>query len=89
MEIADQQASQNSTSTTTTTATAISPEKFNSFMRQNPILNFYEISKSDYLMMPENEKIQLIDRYYKHMNDGKSKFIFTSCLVCLRMLTLG
>ena len=45
MEIADQQSSQNSTSTTTTTATAINPEKFNSFMKQNPICNFYEISK--------------------------------------------
>ena len=89
MEIADQQASQNSTSTTTTTTTALNPEKFNSFMKQNPIWNFYEISKSDYLMMPENEKMQLIDCYYKHMNDGKSKFIFTSCLICLRMLTLG
>ena len=74
MEIADQQAS---------------PEKFNSFMKQNPIWNFYEISKSGYLMMQENEKMQLIDRYYKHMNDGNSKFIFTSCLTCLRMLTLG
>ena len=45
--------------------------------------------KSDYLMMPENEKMQLIDRYYKHMNDGKSKFTFTSCLICPHMLTLG
>ena len=27
-------------------------------------------------MMPENKKIQLIDCYYKDMNDGKSKFIF-------------
>ena len=76
MEIADQQASQNSASTTTTTTTAVNPEKFNSFLKQNPIWNFYEISKSDYLMMPENEKMQLIDCYYKHMNDGKSKFIF-------------
>ena len=89
MEITDQQASQNSTSTTTTTTTAVNPEKFNSFMKQNPIWNFYEISKSDYLMMPENKKMQLIDCYYKHMNDGKSKFIFRSCLICLRMLTLG
>ena len=89
MEIANQQASQNSTSTTTTTTTAVNPKKFNSFMKQNSIWNFYEISKSDYLMMPENEKIQLIDRYYKHMNDGKSKFIFTSCLICLRTLKLG
>ena len=47
MEIADQQASQNSTSTTTTTTTAVNLEKFNSFMKQNPIWNFYEISKSD------------------------------------------
>ena len=53
MEIADQQASQNSTSTTTT---AVNPQKFNSFMKQNPIWDFYEISKSDYLMMPENQK---------------------------------
>ena len=76
MEIADQQASQNSASTTTTTTTAVNPEKFNSFLKQNPTWNFYEISKSDYLMMPENKKMQLIDCYYKHMNDGKSKFIF-------------
>ena len=37
IEIADQQASQNSTSTTTTTTTTVNPEKFNSFMRQNPV----------------------------------------------------
>ena len=85
MEIANQQASQNSTSTTT----AVNPDKFNSFMKQNPIWNFYEISKSDYLVLPKNKKMQLIDCYCRHMNDGKSKSIFTSCLIPLYMMSLG
>ena len=53
MEIADQQASE---PTTTTTAIAVNLNRFNVFMQQNPIWNFFEISKNDYLMKSDNEK---------------------------------
>lgn len=53
MEIADQQASE---PTTTTTTIAVNLNRFNVFMQQNPIWNFFEISKNDYLMKSDNEK---------------------------------
>ena len=58
MEIADQAASE--TTSSSATSMAIIPEKFSGFMKQNPIWNFYEISKSDYIAIPEVEKHKLI-----------------------------
>ena len=67
----------------------VCPENFSAFMKQNPIWNFYEISKSDYMGMPDGEKMKLIDGYYKHMSDGKSKFNFWSSLIHLSLLDLA
>ena len=86
MEIPDQAASE--TTSSSATSMALSPEKFYGFMKQNPIWNFYEISKSDYTAMPEVEKYKLIQGYYKHMNDGKIVFNFRSCLIHLSMLLI-
>ena len=74
MQIADQAASENTSSLTA--SMTVCPEKFSALMKQNPIWNFYEISKSDYMAMPDGEKMKLIDGYYKHMSDGKSNFNF-------------
>ena len=87
MQIADQAASDNTSSSSA--SMTVCPEKFSAFMKQNPIWNFYEISKSDYMGMPEGEKMKLIEGYYRHTSDGKSKFDFRSCLIHLRMLGLG
>ena len=87
MQIADQAASENTLSTTT--SMMVYPEKFSVFMKQNPIWNFYEISKNDYMGLPEEEKMKLIDDYYRHMSDGKSKFTFRSCLIHFRMIVLS
>ena len=87
LQIAYQPASD--TTSSSTVSMAVSPEKFNGFMKQNLIWNFYEMSKGHYMAMSESEILRLIDGYYKHMNDGKSNFNFRSCLICLRMLTLG
>ena len=58
-------------------------------MKQNLNWNFYEISKNDYMGLPEGEKMKLIDDYYRHMRNGKSKFTFRSCLIHLRMIVLS
>ena len=54
MQIADQAASE-STSFSTESMT-VCPEKSSVFMKQNPIWNFYEIPKSDYIAMSNGEK---------------------------------
>ena len=87
LQIADQAASQETLPSST--SMDVSPEIFSGFMRQNPIWDFYGTTKSDYMAMPEGEKLKLVDRYYRHMSDGKSKFLFRSCLIQLRMLALG
>ena len=86
MEIADQAASE--TTSSSATSMAVSPEKFSGFMKQNPIWNFYEISKSYYIAMQEVEKHKLIQEYYKHMIDAKIVFNFRSCLIHLSMLLI-
>ena len=50
----------------------VSPEKFSGFMRQNPIWDFYGTTKSDYMAMPEGEKLKLVNHYYRHMSDGNA-----------------
>ena len=71
MQIADQAASE-STSFSTESMT-VCPEKSSVFMKQNPIWNFYEIPKSDYIAMSNGEKMKLINDYYKHTSDGMHK----------------
>ena len=56
------------------------PNKFSNFMKQNPIWNFYEITQSDYVAMPEGEKSRLINEYYKYMSTGKHKSLFFTFL---------
>ena len=87
MQSADQAASENTSSSST--SMTVSPDKFQIFMKKNPIWNFFQICKSDYMGMPEVERAKLIDNYYRHMSDGKSNFNFLICLIHLRMLALG
>ena len=87
MQIADQAATQKTSSLTA--SMPVCPENFSAFMKQNPIWNFYKISKSDYMVMPDGEKMKLIDGYYKHMSNGKSKFNFWSSLIHLSLLDLA
>ena len=87
MQIADEAASKNTSSMTI--SITVCPEKFSVFIKQNLIWNFYEISKNDYMGLPEGEKMKLIDDYFRHMRDGKSKFTFRSCLIHLRMIVLS
>ena len=72
LQIADQAAS-NSVSSSEESM-SVCPDKFSNFMKQNPIWNFYEISQSDYVSMPDGEKMKLINDYYNHMSNGKRKF---------------
>ena len=57
LQIADQAAS-NSVSSSEEFM-SVCPDKFSNFMKQNPIWNFYEISQSDYVSMPDGEKMKL------------------------------
>ena len=63
LQIEDKAASNVSSSNESIT---VCPDKFSSFMKQNPIWNFYEITQSNYVAMPEGEKMKLINDYYKH-----------------------
>ena len=52
-------------------AEKIDEAKFVSFMRECPIWDYFKISQSSYLNMPNEEKSKMISDYYKNMSDGK------------------
>ena len=54
----------------------IDAEKFSTFMKRNPIWQFYSLTQDCYLQKTNEEKIRLIDNYYKSMMEGKILFFY-------------
>ena len=71
MEIADKQATSEKTSQTT-----VNPDLFQKFMDINSVWDFHGISKGDYFLKSNQEKVPIIETYYKHMVNGEKIFFF-------------
>ena len=52
----------------------INSDKYREFLRINPIWNYFGLSKNEYFGLTVQEKTSYIQKYYKHMLDGKSSF---------------
>ena len=52
----------------------IDAEKFSTFMQRKPIWQFYSLTHDCYLQKTNQEKIHLINNYYKSMMEGKFCF---------------
>ena len=49
----------------------INPEKYQKFMALNPVWSFFNISRQDYLSLSQEARANFIEKYYKHMLNGK------------------
>ena len=52
-------------------AQSIDSEQFSLFMQRKPIWQFYSLTQDCYLQKTNQEKIPLIENYYKSMMEGK------------------
>ena len=55
-------------------AQSIDSEQFSLFMQRKPIWQFYSLTQDCYLQKTNQEKIRLIENYYKSMMEGKIFF---------------
>ena len=60
-----------SESSSSTQGQSIDPEQFSIFMQRKPIWQFYSLTQDCYLQKTNQEKIRLIENYYKSMMEGK------------------
>ena len=58
----------------------INPEQFSLFMQRKPIWQFYSLTQDCYLQKTNQEKIRLINNYYKSMMEGKICFFMNRVL---------
>ena len=54
----------------------VKPEKYRKFLQINPIWSFIGLSKQEYFNLSIQEKTSHIHKYYKHMLNGKIRFLF-------------
>ena len=70
------------TSSTENVDLEVNAEKYRKFLDINPIWSYLGLSKQEYFKLSVQEKPSHIQRYYKHMLDGKIYFYyFVSFLV--------
>ena len=57
----------------------VNAEKYRNFLQINPIWSYLGLSKEEYFKLSVQEKTSHIQRYYKHMLDGKICFFNFFC----------
>ena len=62
------------TSSTENVDFEVNAEKYRKFLDINPIWSYLGLSKQEYFKLSVQEKTSHIQRYYKHMLDGKICF---------------
>ena len=73
-------------STGSTNDVEIDIDKYQKFMSINPIWDYFNIPKNEYLMQTREQRVPLIQKYYKSMVNGKRlclSFFFFSLLLFL------
>lgn len=58
-------------STGSTNDVEIDIDKYQKFMSINPIWDYFNIPKNEYLMQTREQRVPLIQKYYKSMVNGK------------------
>ena len=86
MEIADQHATAANISNSTPSVNDFNQELFDGFMQKNPIWDFYQVSKDEYLSKSKEEKFSLLNNYYRHMKDGEKYFFLFFLFFCCLFL---
>ena len=68
-------------------AVTIDPDRYQKFMTINPIQDYFNIPKSEYLMQTREQRLPLMEKYYKNMVNGKFVLICKNVhadIVCFR-----
>ena len=52
----------------------VDPDKYRKYLTINPIWNFLSLSKEQYFNLSISERKSSIEKYYKHMLNGKNHF---------------
>ena len=55
--------------------------KYREFLSINPIWSFLGMSKEEYFKLNVQDKTMYIEKYYKHMLDGKNVYFFLFLVV--------
>ena len=76
MEIADQLAIAANASNSTPSINDFNWELFDGFMQKNPIWDFYQGLKDEYLPKSNEETFSLLSKCYRHMKNGEKSFLF-------------
>ena len=64
----------------------INGDKYRDFLRINPIWSYLGLSKEEYFKLSVQEKTSHIHKYYRHMLDGKSLFLFFFCVSGIKFI---
>ena len=71
-----------SSTTVTAQGQSIDAEQFSLFMQRKPIWEFYSLTQDCYLQKTNQEKISLIQNYYKSMMEGRFLFNYNKQFLC-------
>ena len=71
------------TNSEVTTTQQINEDLFKEFLTKNTVWGFRDLTKEDYSMKNNSEKIYLIVKYYNEMLKGKIRFLHFQLLLCL------
>ena len=58
----------------------VNTDKYREFLSINPIWSFLGMSKEEYFKLNVQDKTMYIEKYYKHMLDGKSVYFIVFLL---------
>ena len=53
----------------------VDPDKYRKYLTINPIWNFLSLSREEYLNLSIGDRKSHIEKYYKHMLNGKNLFL--------------
>ena len=53
----------------------IDPDKYRKYLTVNPIWNFLSLSRDEYFNLSIGDRKNHIEKYYKHMLNGKNHFL--------------
>ena len=67
----------------------VDPDKYRKYLTINPIWNFLSLSREEYFNLSIGDRKSYIEKYYKHMLNGKNHFYFSLFIIFLLIICFG
>ena len=61
----------------------VDPVKYCKYLTINPIWDFLSLSKDEYFNLSAGDRKPYIEKYYKHMLNGKNHFFLLYFFICI------